>query len=172
MTVVEQEMRVAAKQQGKERRRLTKRINEIERRIDRMLDAIADGNAPASAMSKVSTWEAEKDELEASLVVLPQESDIIPIHNISDMYAKRVQQLVDGLTDPVLKQQAINVIQSMIEYVTVTPEDDGFTVDLHGELGRILEIVTAGKAEAGAEFSQHSHTVVAGVGFEPTTFRL
>ena len=172
LRVVEQELRDAVKQQAKERRRTIKRIHEIKRKIDRLLEMVMEGSASASANSKLLAMEAEQEQLEASLATLPDEPDVIPINNISSMYADRVRQLIDGLSDPSLKQQAINIIQSMIEYVMVTPEDDGFSVDLHGELGRILEITSENEQRPDTGVSGRSLSVVAGVGFEPTTFRL
>ena len=86
--------------------------------------------------------EEAQAQLESLLESLPDEPVVIPITNISRHYAERVEELVNGLTDPAIKMQAIDIIQSMIERVTITPENYGFSIDLHGKLGRILEIVS------------------------------
>ena len=83
-----------------------------------------------------------------------------------------VKELVNSLSDAKIRQQAINIIQSMIEKIVVTPEVDGFSIDLHGELGRILEIVGEKESPSPDLQGKSSLSVVAGVGFEPTTFRL
>ncbi len=169
---VEREFREATKKRQTERNRADKHLNEIKRKIDRLLDLIMEGNASASAKSRLLALEEEQAQLESLLGSLPDETVVIPITNISRHYADRVQELVNGLTDPAIKMQAINIIQSMIEHVTVTPQIDGFSIDLHGELGRILEIVSEKEQRPGTFVSGRSLSVVAGVGFEPTTFRL
>ncbi len=116
--------------------------------------------------------EEAQAQLESLLESLPDEPVVIPITNISRHYAERVEELVNGLTDPAIKMQAIDIIQSMIERVTITPENYGFSIDLHGKLGRILEIVSEKEQRPGTFVSGRSLSVVAGVGFEPTTFRL
>ena len=60
----------------------------------------------------------------------------------------------------------------MIEHITVTPENEDFAIDLHGELGQILGLVAKNEEAANTQRVSGSSSVVAGVGFEPTTFRL
>ncbi len=71
-----------------------------------------------------------------------------------------------------IRQEAIEIIQSMIEQIIVTPVEGGFTIDLHGELGAILALVDGKQKLPDAERAGSSLSVVAGAGFEPATFRL
>ncbi len=48
---------------------------------------------------------------------------------------------MDGLTSPELRSEAIDLIQSMIKSIIVTPLPDDFDIDVHGELGAILSIL-------------------------------
>ena len=79
---------------------------------------------------------------------------------------------MDAITAPKLRQEAISLLQSMIERVVITPLPDGFDIDVHGEIGSILNIVDHKSKSPGTYVSGRSLSVVAGVGFEPTTFRL
>lgn len=68
------------------------------------------------------------------------------------------------------------ILRGLIDKVVIHPEPDTQGIDLHGELGAILALCkhqTARHADARL-VGGHSRqvTVVAGVGFEPTTFRL
>jgi site-specific DNA recombinase len=76
----------------------------------------------------------------------------------------------------VTREEANEVLRALVERVELTPKADGSGVDaiLYGDLARIFAVCgeagTKKRPAAGAEGRQLS--VVAGVGFEPTTFRL
>ena len=56
--------------------------------------------------------------------------------------------------------------------IKVTPTNNGFDVELHGELGSNMEVVYAKHERPAGLTAGHLFSLVAGVGFEPTTFRL
>ena len=76
------------------------------------------------------------------------------------------------LNDPAIRLKAIEAIQSLIDHIKVTPTNTGFDVELHGELGAIMEVVDQNDRRPAVDAAGRSLSVVAGVGFEPTTFRL
>ena len=166
----EREMRRSREQHIATLRNRRKRLAQVERQIERMVDAIAEGISTTSTKEKLLKLEAEKQELEAD--TSEPEVTVIPMPDIAKVYQSRVRLLMDGLTTPSLRQEAIELIQSMIESVTVTPLPDGFDIDVHGELGTIMKIVDQKAGRPGRNGSGRSLSVVAGVGFEPTTFRL
>jgi hypothetical protein len=90
----------------------------------------------------------------------------VPLPNIAEVYRRRVVRLIDGLTDSAIRQEAIEIIQSMIEQIIVTPVDDGFTIDLHGELGAILALVDGKQKLPDTKRAGSSLSVVAGAGFD------
>jgi hypothetical protein len=53
----------------------------------------------------------------------------------------------------------------------VRPADDGFAIELVGEIANMVRL-SAGAEIVGKEPYRSSVKLVAGVGFEPTTFRL
>ena len=59
-----------------------------------------------------------------------------------------------------------------IEHITVTPLLKRFEIDFHGELGLNLGSLGQKTERPGWDCHGRSLSVVAGVGFEPTTFRL
>jgi site-specific DNA recombinase len=75
-------------------------------------------------------------------------------------------------------QRAHETLARLIEKVVLAPDPEAentLRAELHGDLARILvTCAAAGSAELPADFlrSGSQLSVVAGVGFEPTTFRL
>ncbi len=149
-----------------------KRLANVARQIDRIVDHIVNGTDTKSITSKLVDLEAEKESLEAEVSQSEDSTTVIPIHNIGQVYRAKIRQLTDGLSDPAIKLQAIEAIQGLIDHIKVTPTNTGFDVELHGELGAIMEMVDQNDRRPAVETAGRSLSVVAGVGFEPTTFRL
>jgi len=96
--------------------------------------------------------------------------------NLSELYRRKVQDLSDTLIDPEIRPQALELIRSLIERVTIKHVDDGITVALDGALAAMIGFAQNAKSPSGegphTNIDVSSIKVVAGVGFEPTTFRL
>ena len=85
----------------------------------------------------------------------------------------RAPKLIDGLHVPGSGRRRIWGTQSLMAKVIVTPKGEGFAVDIHGELGGIFALLEGGNDERPGRGARGvSLSLVAGVGFEPTTFRL
>ena len=93
---------------------------------------------------------------------------IVRLHpRLAEVYAERVQQLETALNDPAIRDEAADVLRSLVDRIELHPRRDGKGVDasLHGDLAQILvfcdEAHRTGKLpKAGASGSQLS--VVAG----------
>ena len=118
-----------------------KRLSDVTRQIDRIVDHIVNGTDTKSITSKLVSLEAEKDSLALEVSQFEEKSTVIPIHNFGQVYRTKIRQLTDGLSDPSLRQRAIHAIQDLIDHIKVTPTNTGFDVELHGELGAIMEMV-------------------------------
>lgn len=58
--------------------------------------------------------------------------------------------------------QAIHAIQSLIDHIKVTPTNTGFDVELHGELGAIMEMLDQNERRPAGTTAGRSFSVVAG----------
>ena len=98
--------------------------------------------------------------------------------NMAEVYRLKVAELEVALNDDSIKAEAGDVLRTLIDRLVLTPAanaPDGIDAQLHGDLAAILALTNAdGRKQklpavgvAGSLLS-----VVAGVGFEPTTFRL
>jgi site-specific DNA recombinase len=151
---------------------LRKDLAEVERGISRCVDFIMSGDgAPASVRERLTALEDRKSTLLAQLapsVVTP----IVSFHpNYADLYSKKVGDLAGLLCSEDTREEAMTAIRSLVDRIEVRAGTKrGETeVTLVGVLAGILALGTNKNAapEGGGTF-----LLVAGVGFEPTTFRL
>jgi len=155
-------------------------LGKVARQIEQIVEAIADGMYHLSMKEKMDALEARRAELTTLLAEAPEDSpDILP--SAAAIYAGKVTRLTAALNRPEERQQAADVLRMLIEKIVLTPgpERGELYATLHGELRTILEwterqaIGKAGKmTKPAAGATGLSVSVVAGVGFEPTTFRL
>jgi site-specific DNA recombinase len=95
--------------------------------------------------------------------------------NLPVVYKKKVEKLAEALSEPGTAAEASEIIRALIDRIVLTPVDGILQRELYGDLAGIAQFAEAQKrktknASSAAEPALLS--VVAGVGFEPTTFRL
>ena len=141
-----------------------------------MIRAIEDGLYQPSMKARMAELEAEKAALEERLAAAPELPKVRLHPNLAGMYRQKVAALAEALADPAIKAEAMEVVRSQIERITLTPGEGGeLELALQGDLARILQL-----CESGGSKSERPRTnvpgrglsVVAGAGFEPATFRL
>ena len=171
----EGERREALAARGEAERKLGK----VRREIDNIVMAIAEGMFHPSLKAKMDGLEAERADLEARLAVLP-EPDPVAIHpGLSEIYARKVADLIAALDEEETRPEAVQILRGLIEKIAMIPDPkapNGHRLDLEGELGAILVLCNNGVEKnanartGGAGVKQL--TMVAGAGFEPAAFRL
>ena len=94
--------------------------------------------------------------------------------NLAEIYRQRVERLHEALNDPSMRDEAFELIRSLIEEIRLVPDDGPLRIELRGELVGILALSAAGNKPGGLSAAGLAEQIkmVAGVGFEPTTFRL
>ena len=151
------------------RRQLTDELKAVERKLQGLYDAIADGFRTPGLLQQLEDQEARKTDLEAQLNG-PEPTPVRLHPGLSDLYRKKVAALSEALQDASIRGRALYVLRGLIECVTVGSDEAGQPVlQLEGAITAMIE-----EAQPGALGSVDHGTVkvVAGVGFEPTTFRL
>jgi site-specific DNA recombinase len=156
-------------------------LAKIERQIQGMVEAIKEGMFQRTMIAAMDALEARKAELSALLAEASTDTpDILP--SVAQLYAKKVAHLTEALNRPEDRAEAAQALRGLIERIVVRPGAKRGQIDatLHGELGTILSW-TAGrgndtgaqtKTPAASSATGVSVSVVAGIGFEPMTFRL
>ncbi len=152
-------------------------LEKVDRELDKMVDAILQGFPPAKLKDKAEKLEARK----ADLTELLDNADEPPplLHpNMAQMYQDRIARLCENLQSEEDRGAAVDVLRSLIDGITLVPENGELSIVLRGDLGAILRFA-AGKqnpdflSEAEALDNLLSQkSLVAGAGFEPATFRL
>ncbi len=152
-------------------------LKTIDTRIDRLVEAIASGVRNSSLLAGLDRLEARKAELEKLLA--DGEVPAVRMHpNLGEVYRKRVAGLQAALADPLLQAEAFELIRSLVERVVVTTGTET-EIELIGDIAAMVQLAHGAErkkaAPLGAALSAtdvRSVKVVAGAGFEPTTFRL
>ena len=155
-------------------------LAKVEKQIAQIVDAIADGMYHPSMKQKMTGLEARKQELTALLADAPTDTpDLLP--SAATIYAQKIAKLTEALNQPEERPEAAEALRLLIEKIVLTPgpaRGEMFAT-LHGELGTILDWTerqalgkTAQTTKPAAGATGLLESVVAGAGFEPTTFRL
>ena len=165
---VSREMNAERADESAVRARLTSERGQIMRKLEGLYDAIADGLRTAGLKTKLEDMEAQLAIIDAKLAA-PAPSPVRLHPQLSEIYRRKVEELSQTLADPEIRPAALETIRGLIQSVTIHETDSGVRIELDGAI-----IALVGLAQPGAEaiLDRGSVKVVAGVGFEPTTFRL
>ncbi|UWR90346.1 recombinase family protein [Phaeobacter inhibens] len=187
------------REQNAARTSFVKEQGKLTREKDKIVQSICDG-VPAEMLKDRAVFINDRlKELETLLTAQPEEK-VIFHPNMSARYKQEVSHLMATLNTPERRAEASQHLRAMIDKVVLTPNIAGeeLTIDLIGDLAGILSVATSSEsARVAAELSklQQVHQelsarttkapegalmscstsqveLVAGVGFEPTTFRL
>ena len=151
------------------KRRAEKELQKVQKGIADIVDAVAEGLYHPSMKQKMNDLEARRVELEAQLAANQEEP--IRLHpGLSDAYREKVATLTEALNHEQTRGEAAAALRSLICEIRLAPEGAGLSVELVGELAAIMQLSENEKART--QGPGRSLTLVAGVGFEPTTFRL
>ena len=113
----------------------------VKRKIAGIVRAIEDGEWTPSLKERLRELERRRAELELQSVGLEPPPNLRLHPSMSDLYRRKVEQLETALNDPTIRLEATGILRSMIERITLTPEErapDGMRVELKGDLAAIL----------------------------------
>ncbi|WP_299861649.1 recombinase zinc beta ribbon domain-containing protein [uncultured Roseobacter sp.] len=169
-------------------------FDRVKKQLSQMVDAICDGAPVAPIKDKMHALEARRVELQELL----EDVEVAPplLHpSIAHRYHEQVGKLIETLNLPEHRAEAVEVVRSLIEKIVLTPDEseNRLISGLHGNLAGILSLSAETKSRTqltDSAIDTHKSTLgleqkcknaqegvsqvklVAGVGFEPTTFRL
>lgn len=152
-------------------------LERTDRELDKIVDAILEGFPPAKLKDKAEKLEARKAELAEKLANADEPPPLLH-PNMAALYAQRIGQLYENLQDVDGRGRAAETFRSLVDQITLMPDNGELAIVLRGDLGAILRFAAGKKnpdflAEAEALDNLLSPgSLVAGAGFEPATFRL
>ena len=122
----------------------------------------------AAVKGEMTTLEARRSNLLGQLEAAPP--PVPRLHpNIAEVYRQKIASLGEALNDENTRTEAAECFRGLIEEIRLVPEKGRLKIELFGELAALINLAN-GRARSGGTGVQV--TMVAGVGFEPTTFRL
>ena len=145
------------------------RLQSLTQEIDRGVNLLLKGLAPDSLVNRINELEIEKNSLTADIEQFNQSHEAIELHpGTADKYRKTVENLHEYLgkaTDQASKDKLFEKVRDLVEKVVIIAPDDAnkeVELEVHGQLAALLRITD----------TSCRVSVVAGAGFEPTTFGL
>lgn len=151
---------------------LRNRLADVESEISNLAANFTQGVVSPTLVAMLSEREAEKGKLSERLRHLEgaRRADVLPHPALLERYAAKVEKAREALSDPAVRQEASQALRSLIDAITIHAGDESTIADIVGDVSKVIEFAAdEGRRPAGAP---SSIAVVAGVGFEPTTFRL
>ena len=149
-------------------------LAKTQRALDRLVQALIDGAPASSVMAKMEELEDKRTRLESELA--GQSAPPPTLHpSLAVLYREKVANLAAALNTSEAQADSADALRGLIDEVVLTPSNDGYAVDLKGDLAGILAMASGGKgktAVAGGPSAVSQVSLVAGAGFEPATFRL
>ena len=154
---------------------IEREIKQLGGQIGKIVEAITAGMFHTSMKTKMDDLEARKAELANKLAALPEQNPFVLHPALAETYRAKIAALADNLNQEASRSEASELLRGLISEVRLHPDEnavDGHVIELFGELAAISEITTPKNKNTHRFTGGVSVQVVAGVGFEPTTFRL
>jgi site-specific DNA recombinase len=146
-------------------------LDRVEQQIRAVIEAIKDGLRTPGMKDELFALEARKRELAAKVKQTPAPRP--RLHpKLADLYRQRVERLHEELNRVELRSEAAHALRGLIDEVRLTAEKGRLEIELVGDLAGILALSADSKKLVTEDRDELQVTLVAGIGFEPMTFRL
>ena len=143
----------------------------LTKKIGNIVTAIAEGYATKAMKDALMEITRRKEQLEKELVTV-EDINVVDMHpNLPEQYQKRINALQDALNREESRQKAATILRSLIDKIVLHPKEGrgNLDIELHGDIAAVLHLL---QNKGGTSSGDVMNWLVAGVGFEPTTFRL
>jgi site-specific DNA recombinase len=176
------QMMSAAAERGPSRSDLENKLAKVDQAIGRLLDLLEDASDSASLLARLKGREADRLRLQQALTEAEQEVLVKDLPTASDLiagYDAHVAHLETLLSGSGVVIEANEVLRAMLDTIAVWPDEDapdGLRVEIRSSASQCFlhagGVPNAKGLPREAILRLSKISVVAGVGFEPTTFRL
>lgn len=143
-------------------------LQKVDSDIRAIIESVKAGFRTDAMREELESLEAQKLALKANLKV---KVDPVRLHpNLATVYQDKIEQLHAALNDETTRVEASTILRQLVEEIRLVPEGGQLRIHLTGALAQLL--VLAQNKKPGLRETGLQVTMVAGAGFEPTTFRL
>ena len=157
------EVNAANREQNSRRARLVAEQAKIARQIRTILDTIMEIGGSRSMVDDLRKLEARQDAIATELKREATPEPLPDLHpNLPAIYRRRIENLEEALRDPEALVAAAEALRTLIDAITLTPEDGrgNYRLELRGDLAAFMHLSDAPGAEAG----QQNARAVSGAG--------
>jgi len=148
-------------------------LADVKRKINQIIDAIENGMFHPTMKDRMTDLEDRKSALQHRLDALKPSENLVRLHpRLAEVYRQKVADLATALNDEGTKMEAGEILRSLIDEIRLHPEDECHAIEIAGDLADIPSLCEAETKTPRRRNAGVSDSMVAGVGFEPTTFRL
>ncbi len=166
------EYNARANARERERGNLETKLTKVKADIKKLIDAIKAGVPGDALRDEIQALENQRTEFESRLEETPIATPLLH-PNLPAIYQDKITNLIDALNTPDTITQVNEAIRQLIEKVRLVPENKTLNIELFGELAALISLgIGPNDKHPLANAERVQVTLVAGVGFEPTTFRL
>jgi len=118
----------------------TKReLTDITRKLNGLMDAIAEGLRTPGLQKRLEEMECRRAELEQEMA--SASAPPIRLHpNLAQIYRRKVERLQHALSDPEIRDEAIEVLRSLLEAVIIAPTEAGLEIEIVGDIAHMIEM--------------------------------
>jgi hypothetical protein len=130
-----------------------KELEQVTRKLDALIEAISEGFRSDGLQAKLAALDSRKKDLECKLTEAP--SPAPQLHpNLAALYRRKIERLHDALADPAVRDEALAILRSLIESVVMHPREDGFTIELVGEIANMVTLALSADSKKAAPAEQ------------------
>jgi site-specific DNA recombinase len=156
------------------RQRHDAELQKVDRQIANIVTAVKNGLYSEAMGEELRSLEDRKRQLKRAQPTAPEPPRL---HlGLAELYRRKVSDLRAALNDDALKVEAAERLRSLLSAIRLIPEAGRLQIELVGEPCAILALGLLECKKAPAVglglYRSGLFDLVAGVGFEPTTFRL
>ena len=117
-------------------------LEKVNRRTRKIIELITEDDAPVQAMkAELRALEVKQAELEKTLASAQAQAPLIH-PTMAEVYRRQVASLHDALADPDSRDEAFEIIRSLIDEIRLVPESGALKIELRGELAGILALAS------------------------------
>jgi len=152
---------------------LERELADVSRRLGQILAAIEQGVVTATTKERLLELEARRATLKARLAVVPEAPAMPRLHpNLAEVYRRKVADLEAALNMPEERAEAHAALRGLIDRIVLHPgvKRGEISAEVHGEIAALWQL--ADNKEMTRTSREVRVSLVAGEGFEPSTFRL
>jgi site-specific DNA recombinase len=113
-------------------------LADVKRKLDGLIEAIADGLRAPGLQQRLDELEARRIDIEESLIAGP--ATPVRLHpNLAQIYRRQMERFQEALNEPEIRDEALQILRGLIEHVSIGPAENGFEVELVGEIAKMVE---------------------------------